>query len=258
MECRSVRESFSDYFDGVLPGAERKSVGEHLKACPSCRAEYRKFSLTVSAVAGLPEVPAPPNFVYFVQERLAQERESWWRRAASRVNAGLEAVPLRALTAAAAAVLVVTVLLFSHDDHISQPVARVLSHPGDNAVPASLVGATDPVPVEFASTNPSLPSALPSGVSLETPTSFLLEVIKNDPYWSQFAVYPHHRGTGVIIVTPERVLEVEMDPAEFPIIQAYVEQQGVPVPRTLREARTLYPIYVRVLPSPTRPLSPGP
>jgi hypothetical protein len=250
MDCNGIKEKFSDYFDGLLTNPEQESVRLHLKSCAACRAEYRGFSMAVRAMRALPEVQAPPNFAHELQQRLARE-SAWWQRAAAYVNRGLDAVPLRAMTAAAAAVLVVTILLVSQDNSIKKLIAG--AHHPDEAVPASLAGATEPVPVEFASTNPSYPH---SSVYLDTPTEFLMKVVKSDPAWNGYDVYPHHRGTGVIIHTPEKVLEVEMDPTEFPIIQAYVEQQGLAMPTTLRQARTMYPIYIRALPSPTAPLEP--
>ena len=60
-------------------------------------------------------------------------------------------------------------------------------------------------------------------------------------------------GHGAIIHTPEYLLEVEMNPAEFPIIQSYIEQQGGRMPRSLREAKINYPIMIRALPSPADP-----
>ncbi|HUT52367.1 MAG TPA: zf-HC2 domain-containing protein [bacterium] len=252
MDCKQIRDGFSDYFDGLLPNPEQEPIREHLKGCVACRREYQRFSAAVRAMRELPEVKAPPNFVYLVQERLDRDA-AWFRRAASFLNHGLNALPLRSMTAVATAVLVLTILLVSQDNRVSKTIAGLTHH--EETVPASLVGATDPVPVEFASTNPSHDAAAEPAM-YDNPTEFLMQVVKSDPNLKGYDVYPHHRGTGVIIHTPDRVLEVEMDPAEFPIIQAYVEQQGLAMPTTLRQARTMYPIYVRALPSPTAPLEP--
>jgi hypothetical protein len=252
MDCKQIRDGFSDYFDGLSSNPERESVREHLKGCAACRGEYQRFSAAVRAMRELPELQAPPNFVYLIQERLARET-AWWRKAASVLNHGLNAMPLRAMTAAATAVLVLTVLFVSQDGRMTKTLAGWTHH--DEAVPASLVGTTEPVPVEFASTNPSHQGAA-APTMFDNPTEFLMQVVKSDPNLKGYDVYPHHRGNGVIIHTPDKVLEVEMDPAEFPLIQAYVEQRGLAVPTTLRQARTMYPISIRALPSPTAPLEP--
>ena len=39
MDCRKVKELFSDYIDGNLDEIERKALEDHLAACAECRAE---------------------------------------------------------------------------------------------------------------------------------------------------------------------------------------------------------------------------
>jgi hypothetical protein len=253
MGCKKIRDNFSKYLDGILPEEDKKQIQDHLDECRSCREEYKSFSTAVSLVSRLPEVPAPPDFIFSLRERLEQAEAPWWNKAAASVNNALDLMPLRAMTAAAAGVLVITVLFVYHGEKTIGPQFDLAGphHDENMSIPSMLVSATSPVPVEFASTNPS---DSPDPNYLETPTEFIMAVIAGDSAFNKFDRYPHHRGTGAIIHTPEYVLEVEMDPAEFPIIQAFGKKR---IPRSLREAKVTYPIYVRVLPSPTAPVSTG-
>lgn len=250
MVCNEIQEHFSDYFDGILSAPESDRIRAHLKQCETCRAEYQRFSVTVKSMRSLPEVPAPTDFVYKLRERISKSEAPWWRKAAKAFNQGLDALPLRTMTAMAAVVLALTVLVVYQGEHYPSSKLNIAHHRADDSMPSMLASSTDPVPVEFASTNPSYEHA---PVYLDSPTEFLMKIIQNDPELRDYEVYPHHRGTGAIIQTPDNVIELEMDPAEFLIIQSFLEQGGQ-IPQTLREARAKYPIYVRVLPSPTKPI----
>jgi hypothetical protein len=253
MGCKEIRDGFSRCLDGDLPEEDKKQIQKHLNDCRSCREEYKSFQTAVSLVRGLPEVPAPPDFIYSLKQRLERAEIPWWNRAAASVNNALDLMPLRAMTAAAAGVLAVTLLFVYHGEKTAGPGLKLTGHHHDDimTMPGMLVSATSPVPVEFASTNPS---DSPEPNYMDTPTEFIMAVIAGDSEFNKFDRYPHHRGTGAIIHTPEYVLEVEMDPAEFPIIQAFGKKR---MPRSLREAKMTYPIYVRALPSPTAPVSTG-
>ena len=140
-------------------------------------------------------------------------------------------------------------------------------------MPSTLASNTEPMPIEFASTNPSAsspgyiqladsansiaPDHGKSAIYFNTPNELVMFILKRDHAFNKFAIYPHPRGIGALVHSPDALYEIIMDPAEFPMIQAYIEQQGGKIPATLREARTLYPIYIHQLPSPLAPLPPG-
>lgn len=254
MGCDETREKLSEYLDQCLTDHQCDLISEHIENCQACSEELEHLSLVIKAVSQLPEAQAPPDFLLTLQQKINDANVPWWRSAVNFIDQGLEVMPLRAMTATAVIVLIFAVFIVHQKG--GQPklgTTSVISHFTDDTLPMVLSSATDPVPVEFASTRPGKAS---QPIYLDTPTEFLMAVIGNDPAFKGHQILPHPRGVGALIHTPKHLLEVVIDPAEFPIIQAYIEQQGGKVPRTLREAKVLYPIYVRVLPSPTAPISP--
>ena len=250
MGCDDIRDRLSEYIDGILPRPDATQVRDHLLSCSDCRTELKKLQRTVNLLRSLPQVPAPAGFALRLEARLAEQRLSWPRRLVTQLDHALSLVPLKALTAAAAAVLVLVVIL-SSGQHLGPAANQNLATGQNPEIPAVLAAATEPVPVEFASTHATPPV---SPVYLDTPTELLMNIIRQDPSLRGYQVLPHPRGTGVLLSTPDYLYEVVMDPSEFPIIQAYIEQHGGRIPSTLREARMVYPIYIRALPSPTKPI----
>ncbi len=250
MGCESDRERLSEYLDKRLPDKEMQSVSEHLKNCTQCQQELESLAFVSNALNSLPEEAAPPDFLFSLRKRIENEDRSWFAKTASSLNRALEAMPLRPLTAVAAVALLVVVFL-SFTDRIEKPSAESMVSISESGLPVTLESSTNPVPVEFASTNPS--SSAPE-VYIDTPTEFLTAIVKSDPRLRSHQVLPHPKGIGVLVHTPAFLYEVAMDPAEFPVIQAHIEHQGGKVPKSLKQARAIYPIYIRALPSPTRPL----
>lgn len=250
MGCETFQEKFSELIDGRLNKSEQEGLERHLKECPACRAELAALEGAVRAVRALPEQPAPPDFLFRLRERIDRESVPAWKKAVSFIDRNLERLPLKPLAAAAAAVLALTVAinyadLGGHDKGIAGAIM-----PDKDAHPVVLESSTDPVPVEFASTR----GGTHTPMYIDTPNEFVMSILKSDPQFSGYRILPHPRGMGALVDTGTYLYEVVMDPSEFPMIQSYIEYQGGEMPTTLREAASLYPIYVRTLPSPTKPI----
>jgi anti-sigma factor RsiW len=54
MRCGEMVEYLSDYLDGDLDAALRRTIDEHGGQCPPCRAFIRTLQATVEAVRSLP------------------------------------------------------------------------------------------------------------------------------------------------------------------------------------------------------------
>jgi len=252
MGCDQIKERLSEYLDGCLDHESDRRVKDHLDSCPKCSRELEELEGIVKTLGALPVMEAPSHFLSAVRRRIEQSEVSFWQKAAVRVNAALDLVPLKAMTGLAAAALVVIVFLASTDRMPGAGSDYTAAGRPEDTMTGILESSTQPVRVELASTNPTY--AAPE-VYVETPTEFIMRVVENDAHLKKYQVLPHPKGVGVLIHTPRHLYEVVVDPAEFPVIQAHIEQMGGGIPGTLREARALYPIYVRTLPSPTRPLS---
>lgn len=253
MGCKNILENLSAYLDQELEETENTTIKQHLKQCSSCRAEHDKLLMVRHCLQDLAHQPAPDGFLFRLNDRIEKSPATWWQKAGRSLEKALEAIPLRTMTAAAGVILAVAVIFAGIDSYqlpdnsITHRSSEMETYSG----PEMLTSATEALPVEFASTNPS---TVDNNLYLDTPNELLLTVIKNDPKYQSSKVLPHPRGQGVLVNTGEKLLEITMDPAEFPIIQAYLEQQGGKVPQTLHKARMQFPIYVRVHPSPSAPL----
>jgi anti-sigma factor RsiW len=77
MNCRGVRELSSEYIDRRLPSVEVIRLERHLRGCPTCRQEVEALRRTVSWIASLGELKAPPGFLGRVYEKIdKRERAS--------------------------------------------------------------------------------------------------------------------------------------------------------------------------------------
>jgi hypothetical protein len=54
MNCREVREAYTDLLEGWLGEADETRIHEHLAACPACRRFDRAYHLGVAALRELP------------------------------------------------------------------------------------------------------------------------------------------------------------------------------------------------------------
>ncbi len=248
MGCDNLREHFSEYLDGRLEAALMRKIDDHLKICPLCKKEFDGLSFTRAVLRGLDEIKAPPNFVLALQQRIEMAQTPWWKRAAKALDRGLEAIPLRAMTAAAAAVFALIIAIGAGNQ-------AGKNHGVPDGKIAAIQPAYDDLDGDTHAVTAKLVGTNPEPLVVETPTEFLLSVIKNDPELSKYKPIPHPRGNGVLIDTHVYLFEVLMDPVEFPVIQANIEMAGGEMPQTLREAMARYPIYIRKLPSPTGPVT---
>lgn len=247
MDCCKVQEVLSEFLDGRLQGKDKNFIEDHLHECLACRAEYKKLKNLVTALKSLPEVPAPPNFLAILQQRLAETNKPWWKKVVESFDRTLSTVPLKAMTVAAAAILAVTVFVVSNQ-----------SGPGNNEVagnlPTPITGGTNTISGTPTGTDP-VPNVatLPIG----SPEEFITAIVKNDPEFRDANILPHPNGNGVLLMTKDYLIEVVIDPAEFTLIQSRI-QLGDRLPRSLREAkmRNNYPIFMRILPNPTKPITP--
>lgn len=255
MDCNRIQDKLSDYIDRLLDDNEEMEVRRHLAECPDCRRELTGLKRTVGLMRGMPRVNAPPNFMRALEEKLAEQRTPWWKKALAGLDRGLSALPLRTMTAAATFVLAVTFFLVVGGEVGHEPGnngAHVMAMTHD---PDVLSSETSLLPVEFASTNPAGEDAPPHrDISFNTATEFLTKIVSEDRAYAGAKIYPHPRGNGIVISTPDRVVEAWMNQEEFLIIQSQIEWNNAVMPRTLREARVRYPVYVRSLPSPTAPI----
>jgi len=248
MGCREIREQISEYLDGRMSPADRQEMEAHLFSCADCRKEYEALLATARLLRAMPEMPAPEGFLESVRDRIERDKVvPLWSRAANRINEGLNKVPLRAMTVAASVVLVILVtLVATHND-----VGKKYDHELATMTPTGeLGGATGDVELDLASTNPA--TSVP--LYVETPNEFVMSIVREDPSMAGYKVYPHPKGMGALVDTGDKLYEIILDPSEFPFIQAKLEHMGGRMPESLSEARGLYPIYIRVLPSPTTPL----
>ena len=55
MSCREFVELVTEYFDGVLPEADRTRFDEHLRGCPPCVVYLRQMRTTMTAVGATRE-----------------------------------------------------------------------------------------------------------------------------------------------------------------------------------------------------------
>ena len=62
MACKELVGVLTDYFDGTLPGVDRRRLEAHLDECPYCRNYLEQMRETIEAMGGLSvESIAPEN-----------------------------------------------------------------------------------------------------------------------------------------------------------------------------------------------------
>jgi len=69
MECREVRDYYSDYLENAPEGAD-SAVKEHLNCCKGCRDEIANLHALVGILKGLPEVKPPPGLIVGINEKI--------------------------------------------------------------------------------------------------------------------------------------------------------------------------------------------
>jgi len=72
MNCRIVRKKWLSCLDGELAADEQRSIGEHLRTCPSCRIRCEKVeSYWTSPESGI-TFPAPPGLWRKIRRRIGE------------------------------------------------------------------------------------------------------------------------------------------------------------------------------------------
>ena len=99
MRCERAERWFSRARDGELSGRQRRRLARHLKTCPACREEYRRFRLACDLLRRAdPAAGAdlPPGLTDAVVARLRREASaavapSWHAPVDARVALGIAA-----------------------------------------------------------------------------------------------------------------------------------------------------------------------
>jgi hypothetical protein len=77
MDCREIRELFSDYLDRRLGPAQVASLEEHLRGCRDCKQEMEALRTTISLISSLGEVETSPDFLSQVQRKIDKQGKPW-------------------------------------------------------------------------------------------------------------------------------------------------------------------------------------
>ena len=72
--CSQIREQFSRYLDGDIPGALMLEITSHMRACTSCASEFACWRRSQSMVSSLGQSKAPSDLS--LKLRIAISRES--------------------------------------------------------------------------------------------------------------------------------------------------------------------------------------
>jgi len=72
MKCRKIKKLLPLYIDNALTFGEKQIVEEHLKECPTCRAQLKSLSSMVKIIESLPEISPPPDFTEKVISKISQ------------------------------------------------------------------------------------------------------------------------------------------------------------------------------------------
>jgi anti-sigma factor RsiW len=133
MDCDVFLDGYSEYRDGLLPGAEHGAFAAHLAECASCARYDRVIGKGVRMLRDEPELEVSEDFMARLQHRIyhidEEKRSSAGRRARGVAAGG---------TLAAAAALAGMTLMNSGDDAAAMPGVAVQS---GSAVAASMVAA---------------------------------------------------------------------------------------------------------------------
>lgn len=73
MNCTETRSLFCLYLDGAVTGRQMCEISEHLRACPSCTAEYGLLKQTQKAMTSLGRRPAPNNLALKIRVAISRE-----------------------------------------------------------------------------------------------------------------------------------------------------------------------------------------
>lgn len=101
--CERYEPLLSAWVDGALRADERARLGQHLSACPRCRAEITSLRITKNLLASMPvrQVPAVAHASISGRDRRVSRQRSV-RRLATRTLAGVSAAAVTVVAAALA------------------------------------------------------------------------------------------------------------------------------------------------------------
>lgn len=72
--CGSIREYFSNYLDGSLPGVEMQQIAGHLADCRECAAEFQQWRQMQDALYHLGPAKAPADLALRLRIAISRER----------------------------------------------------------------------------------------------------------------------------------------------------------------------------------------
>jgi len=272
MKCEAIRELFSEYVDRTLALELRDSLEQHLKRCPGCSRQFSQFTATVQLLNRLPIISAPPDFLISLRQRL--EQPPAWRRWLSPVWLVSPAAG-RAWALAASFVLVFSIafLIGRHyqpasEDHVlvakSSASAEVWTPPDKplegiewripmEAEPPRAMAVSagfripDALEVEYAATRSAPNGSFP----YQTPTEFVIALVKADPELRDADLYPMSQGA--LALTPDFLFQITLSDAAFAQARQTFFMSGHRLPKTLGLAQRFYGLRIRRLASPLSP-----
>lgn len=78
--CTSIRAQFSEYLDGMLPGAGMQSVANHFAECRECTAEFSEWRSLQGLLAKVGSAKPPVDLGLRLRVAISQERARTARR----------------------------------------------------------------------------------------------------------------------------------------------------------------------------------
>jgi hypothetical protein len=272
MNCDAMRELFSDYVDRTLAPELKDSLDQHLTRCPACTREFSQFNVTVQLLTRLPVISAPPDFLVSLRRRLEQP-PAWYRRLSPKwlISPGAS----RVLPLAASFMLVFSIAFLIGRRYQPASEDRVLVAKKQASVEVwtppekplegfeyRLPVAAEPPRALAVSAGFRIPDALeveytatrsaPSGAfPFETPTEFVIALVKADPELRYADLYPLPQGA--LALTPDFLFQITLSDAAFAQASQTFLLNGHRLPRTLGLAQRLYGLRIRRLASPLSP-----
>jgi hypothetical protein len=127
MDCRTVHDHLSSYFDHDVPHRMRVVLDQHLESCPRCGHELAQLHTLTAWVRDFPLIEPPPMFLQQVREQVDRfphrSKLPFFRRLAG-------AIPLQ--VAAAMVVVVSTALVWQMRPHVQQGQVQEVRPPAQS------------------------------------------------------------------------------------------------------------------------------
>lgn len=73
--CKKILELLPRFIENDFTPEESAEIGEHLGACPTCRAEYESMRKLVDALETLPAIGVPATFKDAVMKHLPPPKD---------------------------------------------------------------------------------------------------------------------------------------------------------------------------------------